>query len=97
MRINLRTLTNVGAAGNGPGVVVDEGGLYQYLVSGTFGGTTAKLQTLGPDGTTYIDVPNSSMTAAGALNVELPAGSTVRSVLTGGTPTVMNASLGYVR
>jgi hypothetical protein len=76
---------------------VDEGGLYQYLVSGTFSGATIKLQVLGPDGSTFIDVPNSSMTAAGALNVELPAGSTVKSVITAGPPSGVNASLGYVR
>jgi hypothetical protein len=96
-KLGLSVLSNMGGAGNGSNVTIGEGGLYQYLVHGTFSGTTAKLQTLGPDGTNFIDVPNSSMSAAGALNVELPSGSIVRGVLTSGTPTAMYASLGFVR
>ena len=95
MRLILPLLAS--ASATGAPVVVPEGGLFQYLVNGTFTGATATLQVLSTDGTTYITVPNSSMTAAGALNVELPQGVTVRAALTGGTPTVMFASLGFVR
>lgn len=95
VKSNLTLLSNAGATGTP--VVINKGGLYQYLVNGTFTGATIVLQTLSIDGVTYIPVPNSSMTAAGSLNVELPAGSTVRAAITGGPPTGMYASLGFVR
>jgi hypothetical protein len=95
MKISLSLLSNASASGQP--VYINESGTYQYSVVGTFGGTTAKLQFLGADGTTYVDVPNSSMTLAGALNVDLPSGSTVKAVLTAGAPSAMYATLNFIR
>lgn len=51
------------------------GGKGTFLAVATFGGGTVKLQTLGPDGTTWIDAgTDTTLTAAGGGNFELPAG-----------------------
>lgn len=92
----LTLLSNVAAAGNGPNVVVGPGGTFVYMICGTFTGTSSKMQILGPDGSTFIDVAGSTLSAAGFVTVSIPAGSTVRAVLTGGTPTAMYASLSQV-
>lgn len=41
------------------------GGYYVLDVHATFGGGTVKLQRQAGDGSTYLDVPNSSLTADG--------------------------------
>lgn len=74
-------LSNASATGS---AVNWAGGKGNFAVVGTFSGATVKLQALGPDGTTYIDVPNASLTAAGMALFELPAGQ-VKAVVTGGT------------
>lgn len=81
------------AAGNGVKKDVLVGGSYVLAASGTFGGTVLKLQLLGPDGTTWIDIPGATLSAAGALAVDLSAASEVRGVLTGGTPSAFYATL----
>jgi len=49
------------------------GGKGTFLASATFGGGTVKLQVMGPDGSTAIDVgANTTLTAAGGGNFELP-------------------------
>lgn len=90
----LALLTN--ASASGVGVRTTYGGKHLLTINGTFGGTTAKLQVLGPDGTNYIDVPTASFTAAGAIIVDLPVNTTVKAVLTGGTPSAMYATLALV-
>ena len=80
-------LSNVGATGNGPQVTVLRGGTYLWRTAGTFGGTTAKLQDLGADGSTWTDITGASATAAGTIALEIGKGSTLRAVLTGGAPT----------
>lgn len=51
------------------------GGKYAAAVVATFGGGSVKLQTLGPDGTTWISVASATdFTAAGYGTVDLPAG-----------------------
>jgi len=95
MQLSLPVLSNVGITTGAP-VVVGEGGLYLYIACGTFGGATVKLQILGPDGVTYVDVPGSSMTVGGGLNVQLPSGSTVRGSVAAGAPSAIFASLGFV-
>ena len=51
------------------------GGIFAILASATWGGGTVKLQALGPDGSTYIDVPDASFTADGFFSpLYLPPG-----------------------
>lgn len=50
------------------------GGKYRLRAVATFGGGSVALQTLGPDGTTWIPVANASLTAAGDVEVNLPKG-----------------------
>ena len=96
MQLGYPVLNNAAGVVNGTPFVVGQGGNYLYLAQGTFGGATVKLQILGPDATNYIDVPNSAMTVAGALQVQLPAGSTVRGAIVGGAATGIFTSLGLV-
>lgn len=57
-----------------------KGGKGMFLVTGTFGGGTVKLQTQMPDvNSTFVDVKNQagnsvSLTAAGCIPFELPPG-----------------------
>lgn len=94
VKSNLSLLSN--AAASGTAQVVSTGGRYVYMISGTFGGTSSKLQILGPDGTTFIDVPSSTLAVAGYISVDIPAGATVKTILTGGTPSAMFATLSLV-
>ena len=88
-------LSNVAVTGN-PFKV--GGGFYAFAVLGTFGGATVKLQILGPDATTYMDIDSSiALTAAGVQGVDLPAGATVKAVVTGGAPSGLYASLSLAR
>lgn len=72
--------------GGGPGI---------FTVVGTFSGATCKLQMLGPDATTYVDVYGCSLTAAGMLPFTLPAG-TIRAAVTGGPPSGIYADAGIL-
>ena len=89
-------LTNATATGAG---VRWEGGEGVATFAGTFAGTSATLEYLGPNGSTWIPVAamaddgtqtTVALTAAGAIGFILPPG-TIRAVLTGGTPTAMFA------
>lgn len=68
------------------------GGSYIAAVAGTFGGTSAQLQALGPDGATWINV-GTAMTSAAQQGVVVGQNATVRMKLTGGSPTGMFTSL----
>lgn len=63
------------------------GGAGVFAVAGTFGGTTVKLQQLGPDGATWLDVSGGAVdfTAPGQGGFVLPAGP-MRASVSGGTP-----------
>lgn len=73
------------------------GGKGTFCVVGTFGGATVKLQMLGPDASTWVDVGSSTtLTAAGVGNFECAAGS-IKAVITGGPPSGIYATAkGYV-
>jgi hypothetical protein len=45
------------------------GGKYAFTVNATFGGGTVKLQTLGGDGSTWIDVASQTANASVAVDV----------------------------
>lgn len=94
IKANLQLLSN--ASASGAALPVPTGGRYVYMIAGTFGGTSSKLQVLGPDGTTFLDVPGSTLAVAGYVSVDIPAGSSVKAVLTGGTPSAMFATLSLV-
>lgn len=95
-KLKLKQLLINNAAATGPAVVLQQGGLYSFNTVGTFSGATIKLQILGPDDTTYVDVPSASFTAAGVMGVYLPAGATVKAVVTGGPPSGIYSSLALV-
>jgi hypothetical protein len=94
IKTNIKTLDNASATGSTQSV--PNGGRYVYMISGTFGATSSKLQILGPDGVTFIDVPSTTFTVAGYVAVDIPSGASVRTVLTGGTPSAMHANLNLV-
>jgi len=79
------------AVGNSAVVEDVWGASYVWSVSGTFGGTTATLQALGPDGTTWLDVD--SMTANGSKGVVVGHLASLRLKLAGGTPSNIYSSL----
>ena len=52
-----------------------DGGIYTLFATATFGGGTVKVQALSNDGSTWIDVANGSLTAAGSAGpLYLPPG-----------------------
>lgn len=95
-RLKLKQLLINNAAVTGPAVTLQQGGLYSFNAVGTFGGATVKLQILGPDDATYVDIPTASHTTPSVIGVYLPAGGTVKAVVTGGAPANLYASLALV-
>ena len=63
------------------------GGAGVFAVAGTFGGAAVKLQQLGPDGTTWLDISGGAVdfAAPGQGGFVLPAGP-IRAGVSGGTP-----------
>jgi len=74
--IELTLLSNETATRSG-WEVLRRGGLFCFAVTcAGWNGATAKLQMLGPDGTTALDVgADATLTANGSCLAELPAGS----------------------
>lgn len=68
------------------------GGAGVFTVAGTFGGATVKLQQLGPDGATWLDISGGAVdfTAPGQGGFVLPAGP-IRAAVTGGAPSGLEA------
>lgn len=85
--VNIKLLTN--ASQSGDEITVDYGGRYLMIVCGTWGGATAKMQIMGPDDETFIDIPASNLSADGMALVYLPDNAVVKGVLVGGAPTGM--------
>lgn len=68
------------------------GGPGAFFCAGTFGGTTASLEVLLPDGTSYLAVTTgTTVTSNGGGNFMLPP-CKLRCSLTGGTPSAMYAT-----
>ncbi len=82
-------LTNATATGN---AIPLPAGDYCYAVDGTFNGATAALQMLSPDGSSWLTIADTGLTAEGAVIVSLPDGR-FRCLITGGPPSAMYASL----
>lgn len=91
-------LSNISAAGSGS-YVAWPGGEGVAVFAGTFGGTSATLEYLGPNGSSAIPVAAMSdagvqttvaLTASGFIGFILPPGQ-IRAKLTGGTPSAMYA------
>ena len=69
-----------------------KGGSYIWAVTATaWNGATVKLQALGPDAATYLDVD--SLTANGTKGVVIGEGATVKLAVSGGAPTGVASSL----
>lgn len=73
MNTQAKTWANISAT---PADVMSwRGGKGSFIAHATWGGGTVKLQTLGPDGTTWIDAgTDTTLTADGGGNFELPPG-----------------------
>lgn len=84
-------LTNASASGTA--VTSIAGGGYILDLSGTFGGTSATFQVTDSSGT-YQTIATCTVACTVAVNIS--QGSSAKVVLTGGSPTAMNAKLGGV-
>ena len=82
-------LSNASATGGAVGGV--RGGAYIWTSVGTWNAATATLQSLGPDGVTWLDVD--TLTANGRKGVVIGENATVRVALTGGPPAGVYSSL----
>lgn len=72
------------------------GGRGTFSVAGTFGGATVSLELLGPDGSTWIAAgTDTTKTAAGAGNFDLPPGQ-IRASVTGGAPSGLYATAAHL-
>lgn len=77
-------LSNVAASG--VAVTVDFGGRYLMIGVGTWSGATVKVQILGPDGATFVDVPSASLTANGSATIYLPDNAVIKGAVSSGPP-----------
>ena len=58
-----------------PAAFALKGGLYELAAVATWGGGSVDLQSLGPDGSTWMDTdPAMTLTADGRVQAHLPAG-----------------------
>ncbi len=74
------TVASNSGAGNGTAVILDSGGKWLFMAEATWGGGNIKLQTQSAN-STWVDIASSTLSANGALAIDLPAGS-VRGVIT---------------
>lgn len=81
------------AAASGPVTSGAAGGTYVLDIRGTFGGTSAALQVSNADGT-FSTIIGGTITTAGSYGpFAIPAGASVKIVLTGGSPSGLYAKL----
>ena len=82
-RIRLDLISNGTVTGN---AFIWRGGRGHFAAAGTFGGSTVKLQFLGPDGSTWIDAGTyTTLTSSGGGNFDLPE-CQIRASISGGSP-----------
>lgn len=82
-------LSNASATGS---PVAAGAGDYCYSVDGTFGGATVSLQMQSPDGSSFLTIADTGLTAEGAVIVTLPLG-IYKALVAGGTPSGLYATL----
>ena len=90
----IRLLSN--ASATGADIDINRGGAYLWRASGTFGGATINLQTIGANGSSWETVSGVSFTAAGQYQVLIAAGTKVRAQVSGGSPSGLYADLGFL-
>jgi hypothetical protein len=95
MKNQKQLLTNAGAVTGAQYAPAFEGD-YMFSAVGTFGGGTVKLQQLMPDGATFTDITDASLSSPGSLIVTLAGDVPVRAVVSGGTPSGIYANLDKV-
>lgn len=80
----LELFSSVGANGNYPANGVDAGGSSVFAnVSGTFNGASVSFQYLPLGHSTWIDIPSSTLTAAGSVLLRCGVGDKIRGVVSG--------------
>lgn len=68
-----------------------------FFVTGTFGGGTCVLQASRDQGTTWVNVPNASLTANGYANFQINAPVILRVTLSGATSPSLFVTVDSVR
>lgn len=96
LKSRIAVFANTAGASNSAAILITNGGTYLWSVEATFGGATIDLRLLGPGGTNYILIPNTAMTVAGMVAVDLPSGCTVRGTVTGAGGTAQFANLDFI-
>lgn len=91
----IQLLDNASASSDGSHSV-QEGGLYEWAIEGTFNGGSYQLQATGPNGT-FADVPGAAMAAQGAMRLWLTPGTKVKLIETGTTSAMYSTLLGPLR
>lgn len=88
-------LTDPLGQGNGQSAAKQLAGSYQITYSGVFGGASIVLQ-VSIDGTTWIDVDDTTKTAPATFALDIGHGHVVRVSITGGTGTNVVAVAGTI-
>jgi len=89
---NYTEITADGASG----AVRCDGTVYQIEAEGTFGSGTVTPQKKSYDGT-WIALGTTSLTADGAINVEVPSGANIRANLSGATSPSIKVHITKIR
>lgn len=85
---DITLLSNASATGSAASWAGGEGA---FVVVGTLSGATVTLQTLGPDGSTWVAVgDDAALDAAGACGFSLPP-CQIRAAVSGGSPSGLYA------
>lgn len=89
----LTLLSNASATGS---AVHWAGGRGQFKLAGTVGGATITLQTLGPDGSSWLGLgTDAALTASGVVGFDCPPGQ-LRALVAGGSPSGLYAEVASV-
>lgn len=79
------------ASATGPILTNVIGGSYVWIVQGTIGGATIKLQALGPDGVNWVDID--TWTGAVGRGVVIGNNASLRALVSGGAPSGLYCNL----
>ena len=92
----MTTISSAQLTGGTNSIWVEVRGSVHVMMTGTWGGATAKLQVSADDGTTAVDVPGSSLTADGTFVVDVGEGAKIRVNVTGGAGAAITTRVGGV-